>query len=479
MRSLPTGLPINGYIPCWISLGDLGQIPLGQLNSYLAYNMLPFNWASVSGLATVNTFLCEVVSVITVTFLAVDVALWCCLALVTLPIISISAACYSDSQVGAVGIAATVVVFTYERDLSYVVQQVCLYMHDPHDPHFTALKRILRYVRATLDYGLQLHVTLYRSSVEAEYRGVVNVVVETAWIRNLICELHTPLFTAILVYCDNVSVVYMSANPVQHQRTKHIEIDIHFVRDFVASGQVRVLHVPSRFHYLGLKPTPFVSINTLYIAENEASKSNSLSMAAHHGLRMNDIRCECRSKFACHLDCFAWVKRYSYLPQGSHGLKAVTKAKLGYDPLEVNPEDMVRFAMEKPQELIENLDRDHLYAIKMEGKMDVESVSNYDEVKNAIMEKLIMLRDEPTREDCPLIYHLDVAAMYPNIILTNRLQPSSIVTDDVCTACDFNRPGKLVFGNWKCLEGVHKFAKISPDALGIDIEDSLVMEAIL
>ncbi|GJX33562.1 ribonuclease H-like domain-containing protein [Tanacetum coccineum] len=80
-------------------------------------------------------------------------------------------------------------------------------------------------------------VTLSRSSAVAEYRGVVNVVAETAWIRNLLCELHTPLFTATLVYCDNVSAVYMSANPVQHQRTKHIEIDIHFVRDFVASGQ--------------------------------------------------------------------------------------------------------------------------------------------------------------------------------------------------------------------------------------------------
>ncbi|GKG14749.1 ribonuclease H-like domain-containing protein [Tanacetum coccineum] len=104
-------------------------------------------------------------------------------------------------------------------------------MHDPRDPHFTALKRILRYVRDTLDYGLQLHVssttqltaytdadwagcpvTLSRSSAEAEYRGVA----ETAWIRNLLRELHTPLFTATLVYCDNVSVVYMSANPVQH-----------------------------------------------------------------------------------------------------------------------------------------------------------------------------------------------------------------------------------------------------------------------
>ncbi|GKD97476.1 ribonuclease H-like domain-containing protein, partial [Tanacetum coccineum] len=91
--------------------------------------------------------------------------------------------------------------------------------------------------------------TLSRSSAEAEYRGVVNAVAETSWIRNLLRELHTPLFTTTLVYCDNVSVVYMYANPVQHQRTKHIEIDIHFVRDKVAASHVRVLHVPSRFQY--------------------------------------------------------------------------------------------------------------------------------------------------------------------------------------------------------------------------------------
>ncbi|GKA97168.1 ribonuclease H-like domain-containing protein [Tanacetum coccineum] len=92
-------------------------------------------------------------------------------------------------------------------------------------------------------------VTLSRSSIEAEYQGVANIVAETAWIYNLLHELHTPLFTAIIVYCDNVSDVYMPANLVQHQRTKRIKIDIHFVRDFVASGQVHVLHVPSRFQY--------------------------------------------------------------------------------------------------------------------------------------------------------------------------------------------------------------------------------------
>nr|GEX76307.1 ribonuclease H-like domain-containing protein [Tanacetum cinerariifolium] len=131
-------------------------------------------------------------------------------------------------------------------------------------PDLVALKRVLRYIRGTLDHGLQLHVsstsqlnaytdvTLSRSSAEAEYRGVANVVAETAWIRNLLRELHNPMFTPTLVYCDNVSAVYMSTNHVQHQCTKHIEIDIHFVRDMVARGQVRVLHVPSHYQYVDI-----------------------------------------------------------------------------------------------------------------------------------------------------------------------------------------------------------------------------------
>ncbi|GJT26729.1 ribonuclease H-like domain-containing protein [Tanacetum coccineum] len=84
---------------------------------------------------------------------------------------------------------------------------------------------------------------------EAEYHGVANAIAETCWLRNLLRELHTPLSSATLIYYDNVSAVYLSSNPVQHQRTKHIEIDIHFVRDLVAAGQVRVLHVPSRYQY--------------------------------------------------------------------------------------------------------------------------------------------------------------------------------------------------------------------------------------
>nr|GEU71485.1 hypothetical protein [Tanacetum cinerariifolium] len=121
---------------------------------------------------------------------------------------------------------------TFTRpDIFYAVQQVCLHMHDPPEPRLSALKRILRYVH------------------EAEYRGVANVVTETCWLRNLLRELHTPLSSATLVYCDSVNDVYLSCNPVQHQRTKHIEIDIHFVRDLVATGHVCVLHVPSRYQF--------------------------------------------------------------------------------------------------------------------------------------------------------------------------------------------------------------------------------------
>ncbi|GJZ92910.1 ribonuclease H-like domain-containing protein [Tanacetum coccineum] len=110
-----------------------------------------------------------------------------------------------------------------------------------------------------LSWSSKRQPTLSRSSAEAEYRGVVNAIAETCWLRNLLRELHTPLSSTTLVYCDNVTAVYLSCNPVQHQRTKHIEIDIHFIRDLVAAGQVRMLHVPSRFQFADIftKGLPF------------------------------------------------------------------------------------------------------------------------------------------------------------------------------------------------------------------------------
>nr|GEX74454.1 ribonuclease H-like domain-containing protein [Tanacetum cinerariifolium] len=144
---------------------------------------------------------------------------------------------------------------TFTRpDISYAVQEVCLFMHDPREPYFLALKRILRYVRGTLSYGLQLYssttstlvaysdadwavcpttrqstsgycvflgnnllswtskrqFTISRSSAEAEYQGVANAVAETCWLRNFFHELRTQLSTATLVYCDNCWVIKLA-----------------------------------------------------------------------------------------------------------------------------------------------------------------------------------------------------------------------------------------------------------------------------
>ena len=131
-------------------------------------------------------------------------------------------------------------------------------MHDPREPHLTALKRILRYLQGTLSLGLTLRRssptelvvytdadwagcpdtrrstsgyavflgdnlvswsskrqhTVSRSSVEAEYRAVANGVAEATWLRQLLIELQHPHRRATLVYCDNVSAVYLSSNPV-------------------------------------------------------------------------------------------------------------------------------------------------------------------------------------------------------------------------------------------------------------------------
>jgi hypothetical protein len=96
---------------------------------------------------------------------------------------------------------------------------------------------------------------------------VANGVAEATWLRQLLLELHTPLRRTTLVYCDNISAVYMTSNPVQHQRTKHIEIDLHFIREQVAVGDLRVLHVPTTSQYAdiftkGLPSSVFTEFRT-------------------------------------------------------------------------------------------------------------------------------------------------------------------------------------------------------------------------
>jgi hypothetical protein len=78
---------------------------------------------------------------------------------------------------------------------------------------------------------------------------VANAAAECIWLRQLLGELHCGVNKATVIFCDNVSAVYMAANPVHHKRTKHIELDIHFVRECVQVVELRVLHVPTDAQY--------------------------------------------------------------------------------------------------------------------------------------------------------------------------------------------------------------------------------------
>ncbi|KFK44388.1 hypothetical protein AALP_AA1G251100, partial [Arabis alpina] len=172
-------------------------------------------------------------------------------------------------------------------DLCYAVNKLSQYMHSPTSDHWSALKRLLRYLAGTTDHGIFLQkgttLTLHaysdadwagdkddyvstngyivylgshplswsskkqkgiaRSSTEAEYRSVANTAAEVKWLCSLLGELGITLTHPPVIYCDNVGATYLCANPVFHSRMKHIALDYHFIRNQVQSGALRVVHV--------------------------------------------------------------------------------------------------------------------------------------------------------------------------------------------------------------------------------------------
>jgi histone deacetylase 1/2 len=163
-------------------------------------------------------------------------------------------------------------------DLCFAVNKVCQYLHAPTTVHWSAVKRILRYVQGTLALGLRIgksdnmmvsafsdadwagcvddrrstggfavffgnnliswsarkQPTVSRSSTEAEYKSLANATAEIIWVQKLLRELGIPHLVTARLWCDNLGAKYLSTNPVFHARTKHIEIDFHFVRERVA-----------------------------------------------------------------------------------------------------------------------------------------------------------------------------------------------------------------------------------------------------
>jgi histone deacetylase 1/2 len=166
---------------------------------------------------------------------------------------------------------------------------VCQFLHAPTDIHWAAVKRILRYLKGNTRIGLKIQksnsmmisgfsdadwagsvddrrstsgfavflganlvswsarkqATVSRSSTEAEYKAVANATAEIMWIQTLLKEIGISSPRMARIWCDNMGAKYLSSNPVFHARTKHIEVDFHFVRERVLSNQLQIDFVPT------------------------------------------------------------------------------------------------------------------------------------------------------------------------------------------------------------------------------------------
>jgi len=96
-----------------------------------------------------------------------------------------------------------------------------------------------------------------RSSTEAEYRGIVVVLTDIIWLQSLLSELR--ISTSVpKVYSNNLGVVLLSTNPILHSKTKHFELDLHFVRDHIQHQCACLTHIPARFQVADILTKPIL-----------------------------------------------------------------------------------------------------------------------------------------------------------------------------------------------------------------------------
>nr|GEY71639.1 hypothetical protein [Tanacetum cinerariifolium] len=134
------------------------------------------------------------------------------------------------------------------HNLSFSAQALSQFLQEPTTLHMKALLKVIRYVKLTLsqvtDYGVFLGSSLIswqskmqnvvsRLSTEVECRALADTTCEIFWLKCLLQEFKVQAHTPVLILCDNISSIALASNPIQHARTKHTEIDYHFVRDKV------------------------------------------------------------------------------------------------------------------------------------------------------------------------------------------------------------------------------------------------------
>ncbi|KAL6324620.1 hypothetical protein AAG906_013433 [Vitis piasezkii] len=195
-------------------------------------------------------------------------------------------------------------------DISFAVNRMAQFMHQPTSEHWVLVKRILRYLCGTLDKGLLLYrdssITLhgFSDSLHAfsdaagnkdDYSSTVLILfilVGTLSLRvqkatnccsliqaNIVRSLlnFIGLTTSPVVYCDNVGATQLSSNPIFHSRMKHVAIDYHFIRDQVQSGLLRVAHVSSADQLADLLTKPLSTSQFLLLRDKIGLSTRGLS----------------------------------------------------------------------------------------------------------------------------------------------------------------------------------------------------------
>uniref|UniRef100_A0A2N9FY23 Reverse transcriptase Ty1/copia-type domain-containing protein n=1 Tax=Fagus sylvatica TaxID=28930 RepID=A0A2N9FY23_FAGSY len=149
-------------------------------------------------------------------------------------------------------------------DINYSVQKLSQFMAKPSSTHLAAAYRVLKYIKGCPDsrrsitgycvflgdslvsWRSKKQHTVSKSSAEAEYRAMASVVCELMWMVPLLKDFKVKHSKKALLFCDSKAAIHIAANPVYHERTKHIELDCHLVREKIQDGLVRTLHVTSQ-----------------------------------------------------------------------------------------------------------------------------------------------------------------------------------------------------------------------------------------
>jgi histone deacetylase 1/2 len=107
-------------------------------------------------------------------------------------------------------------------------------------------------------WNARKQATVSRSSTKAEYKAVANATSELIWVQSLLRELVVSQKQPLVLWCDNIGATYLSSNPVFHARTKHIEVDYHFVRERVTQKLLRIKFIFSKDQLADIftKPLP-------------------------------------------------------------------------------------------------------------------------------------------------------------------------------------------------------------------------------